>query len=923
MATVHYSAFISYSHALDGRLAPALDDALERFAKPWYRRRALHVFRDETSLSANPGLWPSIEAALASSEFFILLASPEAAQSQWVNREVEYWCEHKPRETLLIALTAGTLVWDPAAGDFDWTRTTALPRALEGRLSDEPRHIDLTWTRTEEHLSLRHTLFRDRVADLAAPLHHRPKDDLVGEDIRQHRRTRRLVAVTTSALVLLTAAAVVSAIRAGNSAEEARAQRDRAEAQARVATARYVAARAVNEGSTVYERSLLLSLASLAIAPTSEGRASLLENLQRNRRLQAFWKPAGPDPAHTVAWSPDGKLVATGEPNDRVTVWDAHSGAERCRLFRPHGNYAMEPGYVAISRKGLLAAATQDGQIRFADARRCRERGQTRRNPWDTTGPVAFSSDGKTLASGGVFGFVTLWSVKTRKPIRRLRAGRDEEAVVSIAFSPDGRRVAAGHGDGRLMFYDTRQGALVAPLEAHEGAVNAVAFSPNDGHLLSGGVDGRVLRWDSVSSSPQAVVETAGMVNGLSFDSAGRRAAAAGFDGTIRVWKPRGGGPPLTLRGHSDAVDDVGVSPDGRRLVSAAEDGTVALWDLGAGPRLARVSAGAKRVTALAVSPTGDQIALGTGNRVVLRDARRRTERKLRGLYGVLSALQFDREGQTLAAATRQGLVGIWSADARRVIRRPQRVHREEVTGLAFGRGGALLASSSRDGRVAVMSRGTGELRWSDQALGPPDRGYEADNDLEDVAVSPDGSIVATVGFTQIHTFDTSTGVGSGVIDAQAGALFDVAFRQDGRTVAAGALGSVELRDLETDQRVGGELRSSDRAVGEVGFAPGGQTVVAIREDGSTVLWDLRGTQLGRPLPGAEDWTVAELSPAGDEVVQATADGRLIRWRLDLRTWIRETCRLVGRDLERDEWRRLVGNGIDYSSVCRRRPARR
>ena len=169
MATVHYSAFISYSHALDGRLAPALDDALERFAKPWFRRRALHVFRDETSLSANPGLWPSIEAALASSEFFILLASPEAAWSPWVNREVQYWCEHKPRDTLLIALTARTLVWDPDAGDFDWTRTTALPPALEHRLSDEPRHIDLTWARTEEHLSLRHTRFRDCVADLAAP----------------------------------------------------------------------------------------------------------------------------------------------------------------------------------------------------------------------------------------------------------------------------------------------------------------------------------------------------------------------------------------------------------------------------------------------------------------------------------------------------------------------------------------------------------------------------------------------------------------------------------------------------------------------------------------------------------------------------------------------------------------------------------
>ena len=234
------------------------------------------------------------------------------------------------------------------------------------------------------------------------------------------------------------------------------------------------------------------SLASLAIAPTSEGRSALLENLQRNPRLQTFWKPAGPNGAHAVAWSPDGKLVATGERNDRVTVWDARTGAARCPLFRAHGNSAMEPGYVAISRKGLLAAATQDSRIRFADPRRCRERGHTRENPWDTTGPLAFSPDGETLASGGVFGFVTLWDVSTRKPIRRLRGDRKEVAVTSVAFSPDGSRVAAGRSDGRLLLYDAR-GTRVTPLEGHTDAVNAVAFSPGDGHLLSGGVDGRVL----------------------------------------------------------------------------------------------------------------------------------------------------------------------------------------------------------------------------------------------------------------------------------------------------------------------------------------------------------------------------------------------------------------------------------------------
>ena len=110
-----YKAFVSYSHAVDGQLAPALQSALHRLARPWYRVRALRVFRDQTSLSANPGLWPSIERALADSEYFLLLASPESARSPWVEREVAWWLGHRPVDRLLMVLTGGELVWNDAA----------------------------------------------------------------------------------------------------------------------------------------------------------------------------------------------------------------------------------------------------------------------------------------------------------------------------------------------------------------------------------------------------------------------------------------------------------------------------------------------------------------------------------------------------------------------------------------------------------------------------------------------------------------------------------------------------------------------------------------------------------------------------------------------------------------------------------------
>src|SRR3954449_1084957 len=151
---MRYNAFISYSHAADGKLAPALQSALQRFAKPWYRRRALRIFRDQTSLAATPELWPTIQTALDDSRYFLLLASPEAAQSKWVRREVSHWLATKPAGRLFIVLTGGELVWDETAGDFDWTKTTSLPQELRGASPAEPLWVDLRWARGEQQLSL-------------------------------------------------------------------------------------------------------------------------------------------------------------------------------------------------------------------------------------------------------------------------------------------------------------------------------------------------------------------------------------------------------------------------------------------------------------------------------------------------------------------------------------------------------------------------------------------------------------------------------------------------------------------------------------------------------------------------------------------------------------------------------------------------
>src|SRR5262249_55874031 len=136
-----YDAFISYNQKLDKPFVRRLQRQLQNLGKAWWQRRAVRIFRDESSLSATPELWPAIVWAMERSRFLIVCASPEAAASHWVNEEVRWWLAHKNPNTLLIALTAGELHWDRAANDFKWVEAP-LPPAFKGAFTTEPKWTD-------------------------------------------------------------------------------------------------------------------------------------------------------------------------------------------------------------------------------------------------------------------------------------------------------------------------------------------------------------------------------------------------------------------------------------------------------------------------------------------------------------------------------------------------------------------------------------------------------------------------------------------------------------------------------------------------------------------------------------------------------------------------------------------------------------
>jgi WD40 repeat protein/tRNA A-37 threonylcarbamoyl transferase component Bud32 len=354
--------------------------------------------------------------------------------------------------------------------------------------------------------------------------------------------------------------------------------------------------------------------------------------------------------ASQLAFSPDGKLMA-GTYRDGLRVWDMETG-KIVRSWREHADQKLG---VAFSPDGKHMALTRGREVHVEElkpaAPPCRE----------LVGPapsgaaaVAFSPDGRRLASRAGGREVTLWDVATGRPEQQIRAPGEIAKGANLAFSRDGRWLVSGcRGDRPLVWdvgagrpaawgpavADTRccavspDGALLATaderndivlweagtgrevrrLERAKGEVTSLAFRPRHRRLASCGADGAVRLWDTDTGKEVRLYGGRDghlrAVNCVTFSPDGRRMATASDDLTVRVWDVDRAQRVFTLEGHDGPVYCVAFSPDGRRLASASHDGTVKLWDAGSGKELLTLTGHDGVATGLAFSPDGRLLA--------------------------------------------------------------------------------------------------------------------------------------------------------------------------------------------------------------------------------------------------------------------------------------------------------------------------